>query len=133
TLADGSHGYATDGTPVDCVRFATLGLLGSIPDVIVSGINLVLNLGDDVTYSGTVAAALEGVVLGWPAIAASQAPIDPTGSRLSPDNYDFRAAAKFAADLVPLVVRERFPRNVILNVNAPGLPRDEITGARVTR
>jgi 5'-nucleotidase len=132
-LADGSPGYATDGTPVDCVRFATLGLLGSIPDVIVSGINLGLNLGDDVTYSGTVAAALEGVVLGWPAIAVSQAPIDAAGSHLDPANYDFRAAAKFAADLVPLVVRERFPNNVILNVNAPGLPPGEINGARVTR
>ena len=72
-LRDGSSGFATDGTPVDCVRFATLGLLDQQPDLIVSGINLGLNLGDDVTYSGTVAAALEGVLLGWPAIAVSQA------------------------------------------------------------
>jgi 5'-nucleotidase len=132
-LSDGSPAFATDGTPVDCVRFATLGLLGSVPDVIVSGINLGLNLGDDVTYSGTVAAALEGVVLGWPAMAVSQAPIDPRASHLDPDNYDFRAVAKFAADLVPLMVRERFPRHVILSVNAPGLPPGEIAGARVTR
>jgi 5'-nucleotidase len=133
TLADGSPAFATDGTPVDCVRFATLGLLGSTPDVIVSGINLGLNLGDDVTYSGTVAAALEGVVLGWPAIAVSQGALDPTATRVRPEGYDFRAAARFAAELVPLVVRERFPRHVILNVNAPGLPPAEIKGARVTR
>ena len=69
---DGSSGYATDGTPVDCVRFAELGLVGERPELIVSGINHGSNLGDDITYSGTVAAALEGIVLGIPAIAISQ-------------------------------------------------------------
>ena len=69
---DGSSGYATDGTPVDCVRFAELGLVGERPELIVSGINHGSNLGDDITYSGTVAAALEGIVLGIPAIAVSQ-------------------------------------------------------------
>jgi 5'-nucleotidase len=69
---DGGRGFATDGTPVDCVRFADLGLLGDRPDLIVSGINHGANLGDDITYSGTVAAALEGIVLGLPAIAISQ-------------------------------------------------------------
>ena len=69
---DGTVGYATDGTPVDCVRFADLGLLGERPELIVSGINHGSNLGDDITYSGTVAAALEGIVLGIPAIAVSQ-------------------------------------------------------------
>src|SRR5919202_3152188 len=71
-LRDGSRGYATDGTPVDCVRFAELGLVGERPDLIVAGINYGVNLGDDVTYSGTVAAAFEGIVLGIPAIAVSQ-------------------------------------------------------------
>ncbi|MEJ7717949.1 MAG: 5'/3'-nucleotidase SurE [Thermoleophilaceae bacterium] len=66
-FADGSTGYATDGTPVDCVRFAALGLVGHEPELIVSGINHGSNLGDDITYSGTVAAALEGLVLGVPA------------------------------------------------------------------
>ncbi len=70
---DGTSGYATEGTPVDCVRFADLGLLGDKPDLIVSGINHGANLGDDITYSGTVAAALEGIVLGLPAIAVSPA------------------------------------------------------------
>src|SRR5829696_7862815 len=69
---DGAVGFATEGTPVDCVRFADLGLIGDRPDLIVSGINHGSNLGDDVTYSGTVAAALEGIVLGLPAVAISQ-------------------------------------------------------------
>src|ERR1700749_3830723 len=70
---DGTTGYASDGTPVDCVRLANLGLVeGFKPDVVVSGINHGSNLGDDITYSGTVAAALEGVVLGIPGIAVSQ-------------------------------------------------------------
>src|SRR4029079_4497206 len=71
-LRDGSRGFATDGTPVDCVRLAELGFLGERPDLIVAGINYGVNLGDDVTYSGTVAAAFEGIVLGIPAIAVSQ-------------------------------------------------------------
>src|SRR5215213_6914831 len=72
-FGDGTVGYATDGTPVDCVRFAALGLIdGFTADLIVSGINHGSNLGDDITYSGTVAAALEGVVLGIPGIAVSQ-------------------------------------------------------------
>ena len=71
-LDDGAIAYATDGTPVDCVRFGDLGLVGERPDLIVSGINHGSNLGDDITYSGTVAAALEGIVLGIPAIAISQ-------------------------------------------------------------
>ena len=69
---DGTTGFATEGTPVDCVRFADLGLLGERPDLIVSGINHGSNLGDDVTYSGTVAAAFEGIILGIPAVAVSQ-------------------------------------------------------------
>src|ERR1044072_6653091 len=71
-FADREQAYATDGTPVDCVRFAQLGLVGECPDLIVSGINHAANLGDDITYSGTVAAGVEGVILGIPAIAVSQ-------------------------------------------------------------
>lgn len=133
TLPDGSLGYATDGTPVDCVRFAVLGLLGRAPDVIVSGINHGLNLGDDVTYSGTVAAALEGVLLGWPAIAVSQQALNREHWDSGQAVYDFRAVAGFVARLVPLAVRERFPRHVLLNVNAPGAVPDDLRGARVTR
>src|SRR3954451_8694377 len=72
-FGDGTHGFATDGTPVDCVRLATLGLVeGFGAELIVSGINHGTNLGDDITYSGTVAAAFEGILLGLPAIAVSQ-------------------------------------------------------------
>ena len=71
-FGDGTSGFATDGTPVDCVRFAALGLIPFQPELIVSGINHGSNLGDDITYSGTVAAALEGIVLGLPAVAVSQ-------------------------------------------------------------
>jgi 5'-nucleotidase len=132
-LADGSEALATDGTPVDCVRFATLGLLDERPDIVVSGINLGLNLGDDVTYSGTVAAALEGLLLGWPAIAVSAQATDQNAGQWDGTAYDFRAAAGFAARLVPVVRREGFPRRVLLNVNAPGLPPERIAGARVSR
>ena len=132
-LADGSPALATDGTPVDCVRFAMLGLLGERPDVIVSGINLGVNLGDDVTYSGTVAAALEGVLLGWPAIAVSVQAADPSADQWDGAAYDFRAVASFAARLVPAVVHPDFPERVILNVNAPGLAPERLRGVRVTR
>jgi 5'-nucleotidase len=133
-LADGSRAYATDGTPVDCVRLAALGLLEAVPNVIVSGINLGLNLGDDVTYSGTVAAALEGVLLGLPSVAVSQEPCGPsldlTGEEYP---YDFRAVASFVSRLVPLTCREDFPRKVLMSVNAPGRAPEEMAGARVTR
>src|ERR671929_1641524 len=104
-LGDGTTGFATDGTPVDCVRFAALGLVESEPDLIVSGINHGSNLGDDITYSGTVAAALEGIVLGIPAIAVSQ--------QARPGEVDFRAGARWeresfeqAASFVARVVEE---------------------------
>src|SRR5215218_6505602 len=102
-FGDGSVGYATDGTPVDCVRFAALGLVESEPELIVSGINHGSNLGDDITYSGTVAAALEGVVLGIPAIAVSQQALP---GRLDSwvgrewRSEDFERAAAFVARMV---------------------------------
>ena len=94
------HGFATDGTPVDCVRFAALGLVEFEPELIVSGINHGSNLGDDITYSGTVAAALEGIVLGMPAIAVSQqaeAGRDGLPRRPAVRARDFEQAAAFVA------------------------------------
>ena len=88
-FGDGTSGFATDGTPVDCVRFAALGLIDFEPELIVSGINHGSNLGDDITYSGTVAAALEGIVLGIPAIAVSQ--------QADHGEMDFRAASVLGA------------------------------------
>jgi 5'-nucleotidase len=132
-LEDGSLAYATDGTPVDCVRFAMLGLVGEVPDLVVSGINMGLNLGDDVTYSGTVAAALEGVLLGWPAIAVSQQHLGAPDDRWDGRHYDFAAVCDFVPKLVPLVTEHRFPRPVLLNVNAPARPTHDPPRARVTR
>ncbi len=99
-LDDGGVAYATDGTPVDCVRFGDLGLVGERPDLIVSGINHGSNLGDDITYSGTVAAALEGIVLGIPAIAISQQSTAREMSFLAGRSFDFAISARFGAQLV---------------------------------
>jgi 5'-nucleotidase len=126
---DGSVGYATDGTPVDCVRFAELGLVGERPELIVSGINHGSNLGDDITYSGTVAAALEGIVLGIPAIAISQQSAAREMDFRWGREYDFSGAAAFAAQLVQRVAEEPLPADTLLNVNCPaGVP----TGIEVT-
>src|ERR671918_1339030 len=100
---DGTTGFATDGTPVDCVRFADLGLLGERPDLIVSGINHGSNLGDDVTYSGTVAAAFEGIVLGLPAIAASQQSAAREMDFRFGRSFDFTVGAGFVAGLVRML------------------------------
>src|SRR5436309_7792561 len=108
-LRDGSRGFATDGTPVDCVRFADLGLVGERPDLIVAGINHGLNLGDDITYSGTVAAAFEGIVLGIPAIAVSQ---QSTGGEMDfrlGREFDFKASARLTAALVGQVAETPLP------------------------
>ncbi len=118
---DGSVGYATDGTPVDCVRFAQLGVIdGFVPELIVSGINHGSNLGDDVTYSGTVAAALEGIVLGIPAVAVSQqSTLREMDFRMG-RHFDFEAGARFTAGLVDGIGRIPLPEGTLLNVNVPG-------------
>ena len=116
---DGTSGFATDGTPVDCVRFAALGLVESTPELIVSGINHGTNLGDDITYSGTVAAALEGIVLGIPAIAVSQQAIGGQMDFRAGYRYDFSTAAAFAARLVEEIERVPIPEGTLLNVNVP--------------
>ena len=124
-FADGTAGYATDGTPVDCVRLASLGLVeGFETDLVVAGINHGANLGDDITYSGTVAAALEGVVLGIPAIAVSQ----QSKARALDFRYDggfgFEVAAGFVAALVERIEDVPLPSTTLLNVNVPaGTPK----------
>lgn len=127
---DGDLGHATDGTPVDCVRFSSVGLLGGRPDVIVSGINHGVNLGDDVTYSGTVAAALEGVVLGIPAIAVSQQSVEQEMGYEPQRHYDFEVAARFTARVVADLVDHPMPEGTLLNVNVPGV---EPTGVEVVK
>jgi 5'-nucleotidase len=130
TLRDGSTGYATDGTPVDCVRFADLGLVGERPDLIVSGINYGVNLGDDVTYSGTVAAAFEGIILGIPAIAISQQSLEPQLDFRRKERFDFAPAAEFLPVLVRELAERGLPDRTILNVNVPPPP---VAGVRVAR
>jgi 5'-nucleotidase len=130
---DGTTGFATDGTPVDCVRFAALGLVESKPELIVSGINHGSNLGDDITYSGTVAAALEGVVLGIPAIAVSQQAdrgrLDFRAGRVW-QAEDFEQAGAFVARMVEELERVPMPGGTLLNVN---FPAGEVAGARACR
>jgi 5'-nucleotidase len=121
-FGDGSTGFATDGTPVDCVRFAALGLIESVPELIVSGINHGSNLGDDITYSGTVAAALEGVVLGVPAIAVSQQADHGEMDFRAGSGWqreDFEQVAAFVARLVEELEGVPIPDGTLLNVNAP--------------
>jgi 5'-nucleotidase len=124
SFQDGSTGYATDGTPVDCVRFAELGLIGERPELIVSGINHGSNLGDDITYSGTVAAAFEGIVLGIPAIAISQSAGGEASGLPWGRDFDFSSSAAFSAELVRRVAEDPLPADTLLNVNCPsGAPK----------
>ena len=130
-FGDGTVGFATDGTPVDCVRLARLAIVdGFTPDVIVSGINHGANLGDDITYSGTVAAALEGVVLGLPAIAVSQQSAAREMDFRFGDQFDFGHAARFVAGVVGELDTFPLPQGTLLNVNVPAGDPD---GVEVTR
>src|SRR3712207_364176 len=130
-FGDGTVGYATDGTPVDCVRFARLGLIdGFEADVIVSGINHGSNLGDDITYSGTVAAAFEGIVLGLPAIAVSQQSAARELDFRLGRSFDFTVAAEFVARVVAELDDVPLAEGTLLNVNVPAGDPD---GVEVTR
>lgn len=128
-LLDGSRGFATSGTPSDCVSLALLGLLDRLPDLIVSGINDGLNLGRDVSYSGTVAAAMEGVRAGVPAVAIS---CDTSSDRSDVPDYTMSAevAARFAAFLLE---QQELPKNIVLNVNVPYAPAGRKPELRITR
>jgi len=128
---DGSVGYTTDGTPVDCVRFAALGLIeGFQAELIVSGINHGSNLGDDITYSGTVACAFEGVVLGIPGIAVSQQSAAREMDFRLGEAFDFTAAAAFTARVVEEIESSPLPPDTILNVNCPA---GEVQGVEVAK
>jgi 5'-nucleotidase len=119
------NGYIyVEGTPTDCVHLAITGLLEQEPDMVVSGINAGANLGDDVIYSGTVAAAMEGRFLGLPAIAVSLVSSQPG---------HFDTAARVVLDLLERLKGEPVPAETILNVNVPDLPYDELRGWQVTR
>ncbi len=113
-----------DGTPTDCVHLAITGLLEKEPDMVFAGINHGSNLGDDVLYSGTVAAATEGRFLGLPAVAISLASNDP--------KY-FETAAHVATTLLDKIIRYPLARDTLLNVNVPDLPLSELQGFKATR
>jgi len=115
---------AVDGTPVDCVKLSLTGLLPVRPNLVISGINKGPNLGDDIIYSGTVSAAIEGVLLGIPAIAISLVTFK---------NFDFRAAAEFTVTLLERIVERGIPPKTLLNVNVPAIPKEAIKGWQVTR
>ena len=136
-MADGVVGYACTGTPVDCVRLVALGLMDFEPDIVVSGINHGENLGDDITYSGTVAGAMEGIVIGVPGIAVSLSIVRPWHETAEEDRHlngrlHFEPVADFTARLAKLAFKG-LPPGRILNVNAPNVPKERLRGAQVTR
>lgn len=115
--------YSVNGTPTDCVHLAITGLLDTMPDMVISGINTCPNLGDDVLYSGTVAGAMEGRFLGYPSIAVSSA-----GKEIA--NYE--CAADVTVELVKKLQTHPLPADTVLNVNIPDVPYAELKGWRVT-
>ena len=121
----GKRTFSVSGTPTDCVHIALTGLLEKDPDMVVSGINAGANLGDDVIYSGTVAAAMEGRFLGFPAIAVSLV--------FSERPEHFSTAAEAVAVLVERLRKDPLPADTILNINVPDKPLQEIRGFEVTR
>ncbi len=129
---DGTVGYATDGTPVDCVRLANLGLIENFQaELVVSGINHGSNLGDDITYSGTVAAALEAIVLGLPGIAVSQQSSSMELDFRAGVGFDFTIAARFTARLVAELQSVPLPAGTLLNINVPGGEPEGVSVARL--
>lgn len=127
-LADGSPALATDGAPSDCVALALLGLIDGPIDLVLSGINPHANVGHDVTYSGTVTAAMEAVIAGVPALAVS---LDSADVPSSVEAY--RGAAEVARTLAERVFRKVLPPGTLLNVNVPNLPAADVRGLRLTR
>ncbi len=116
--------YFVNGTPTDCVHLAVTGMLDYVPDMVVSGVNLGANMGDDTIYSGTVAAATEGYLLGIPSLAVSLA---------SKHGAHFETAARIARDVVQRFQRGGPGEPVLLNINVPDIPEAEVKGVRITR
>jgi 5'-nucleotidase len=117
--------YAVDGTPTDCISLAVNGILPRRPSIVVSGINQGWNLGEDISYSGTVSAAMEGTLLGIPSIAISLA---------GKERFNFKDAADFAVRLTRRILKRGLPKDTLLNVNVPQMPKTKkIKGYRITR
>ena len=120
----GVEAWACSGTPADCVKLALFGLLETPPDIVLSGVNHGPNLGTDILYSGTVSAAMEGMIEGIPSIALS------LGSYSA---REFRGAVRFAERLVDRIKQQPLPHPTLLNVNVPAVPETEIVGVAITR
>src|SRR5215207_3104474 len=119
------NGYLyVNGTPTDCVHLAVTGLLEELPDIVVSGINYGANMGDDTIYSGTVAAATEGFLLGIPSVAISL---------VAAGNDNFQTAARIAADLTRRFKEKPLGQRALLNVNVPDVGYEELRGMEITR
>ena len=116
--------YHVNGTPTDCVHLAVTGMLDELPDMVVSGINSGANMGDDTIYSGTVAAATEGFLLGVPSVAVSLC---------SKVGAHYETAARVALEVVQMIRRQKSVAPVLLNVNVPDVPYAELEGWEVTR
>ena len=116
--------YFLSGTPTDCVHIALTGLMQTLPDMVISGINHGPNLGDDTIYSGTVAAAIEGYLLDIPSFAISMGSVNPK---------NFETAAKVTSDLIKLYNKKKVSSASLLNINVPDIPYDELKGLEVTR
>ncbi len=128
TIGGGIPALAVSGSPADCIALSLLGLVDGAPDIVVSGINRGENMGQDLTYSGTVTAALEAAIHGLPAVAFSLA--RPDADRLS----DYRVAALVAPTIVKMVLKQGLPPYTILNVNVPPVERlEDLRGIRLTR
>lgn len=127
-LEDGTPARACDGAPSDCIALAALGLLTEPIDFVVSGINPNANLGHDVTYSGTVTAAMEGAIWGIPSIAIS---LDAPEYHRGP--LDYTASAEIGRQVIEKLVQHPLPKQVLLNINVPYLPLDQLKGYAITR
>jgi 5'-nucleotidase len=120
----GNGFFYVNGTPTDCVHLAVTGLLDALPDIVISGINDGANMGDDTIYSGTVAAATEGFLLGIPSLAVSL---------VAKGEDHFATAAHVAADFAQRVARKPLGQPALLNINVPDVPYDQLRGIEVTR
>lgn len=121
---NGYHGFAVKGTPADCVKIAGRALMDNPPDIVASGINSGANIGNDIIYSGTVSAATEGTILGIPSVAVS------LSARVGGHLESAKSAAK---TVVKKVIENGLPKGILLNVNIPNIPENEIKGMRITK
>jgi 5'-nucleotidase len=118
-------GYGIDGSPADCVKLGVREIMKEKPELLVAGINIGANVGINVLYSGTVAAAIEGAILGVPSIAFSL--------EVSESPSDIRGAAAIAKDMVSHIIKKKLPKGTLLNINIPLIPKDKIKGVKITK